>query len=640
MNETHPGAAIRQLSSPDGTLSAVGPDVYELLAVLPAAIYTTDAAGHITYYNGAAAKLWGCQPELGTSTFCGSWRLYWPDGRPMRHEECPMALALQTGKPVQGIEAVAERPDGTRVPFVAHPTPLYDRAGDLVGAINLLIDVTERKAFEAAERTQARLFQILNGVAKVISDDLDVDRIAQAVTDLAAEASGARFGAFVHEAVDEHRQVRFVQALAPLQSLDALAMVSNRTLLDATLRAGNVIRSGDIRSDERYKSSAPAFPPSGEPNDVVSYLAVPVRRLGKVHGALLLGHPEAGIFTQEAEDIVTGIATHAAIAMDNADLYQSERQLAAIVDTSADAIASKDLNGVVTSWNQGAERLFGYTASDMIGKPITILIPADRQDEERHILDRIRRGERVEHYETVRARKDGSLVDISLSVSPLKDARGRIIGASKIARDITERKQAQARQELLAREVQHRTKNLFAVVLAVVSRSFAGKKSLEEAQAAVLQRLNSLAQTHVLLLDGSWQGADFGAIVRAEMAPYTGRAMIDGPPIMLNTQAAQNFALAVHELATNAAKYGALSSQAGQVRITWSVSAPNDKPPTFLFRWEERGGPAVTDPQRKGFGSTVLEQVMAEYFDVPPQIQFVPSGITYEVSGPLETIAA
>jgi PAS domain S-box-containing protein len=557
----------------------------------------------------------------------------------MRHEECPMALALQTGTPVRGVEAVAERPDGTRVPFVPYPTLLYDPAGNLVGAINMLIDVTECKAFEAAERTQARLFQILNRVAKVISDDLDLSRIAQAVTDIAAEASGARFGAFVHKAMDEHGQVRFVQALAPLQSPDALAMANNRTLLDATLRAGNVIRSSDIRSDERYDGNAPPCRPYGEPNDVVSYLAVPVRRLGKVHGALLLGHPEPGFFSQEAEDIVTGIATHAAVAMDNADLYQSERRLAAIVDTSADAIASKDLNGVVTSWNQGAERLFGYTARDMIGKPITILIPADRQDEERDILDRIRRGERVEHYETVRVHKDGSLVDISLSVSPLKDARGRIIGASKIARDITERKQARARQELLAREIQHRTKNLFAVVLAVVSRSFAGKKSLEEAQVAVLQRLNSLAQTHVLLLDGSWQGADLGAIVRAEMAPYTGRVMIDGPPIMLNTQAAQNFALALHELATNAAKYGALSSHVGQVRITWSVSAPNDKP-SFLFRWEEFGGPIVTDPQCKGFGSTVLEQVMAEYFDVPPQIQFVPSGITYEVTGPLETIAA
>src|SRR5262249_10666686 len=246
-----------------------------------------------------------------------------------------------------------------------------------------------------------------------------------------------------------------------------------------------------------------------------------------------------------------------------------------------------------------------YTSKEMIGRPITIIIPADRQAEERDILEHIRRGDRVEHYETVRVRKGGSLVDISLSVSPIKDARGRIVGASKIARDITEPKQAQARQELLAREIQHRTKNLFAVVHAVVSRSFAGKSSVEEAEAAVLSRLHSLGQTHILLLHGSWQGADLGDIVRAAMGPYTDGVTIEGPPIVLNTQAAQNFAMALHELATNAAKYGALSSQVGQVHIVWSVRRP-DGARHFLFRWEECGGPPVTDPERRGFGSTVL----------------------------------
>ena len=120
------------------------------------------------------------------------------------------------------------------------------------------------------------------------------------------------------------------------------------------------------------------------------------------------------------------------------------------------------------SWNRGAERLFGYSADEMIGKSVTILIPAERQDEEPHILGRIRRGEHIEHYETVRLRKDGSLIDISLSVSPIKGAGGKIIGASKIARDISERKQAQARQDMLTRELHHRTKNLFAVVQSVV----------------------------------------------------------------------------------------------------------------------------------------------------------------------------
>ena len=121
------------------------------------------------------------------------------------------------------------------------------------------------------------------------------------------------------------------------------------------------------------------------------------------------------------------------------------QRLAAIVELSDDAIISKDLNGVIQTWNRGAERVFGYTAEEAVGKPVTILIPPDRMDEEPGILARIRRGERIDHYETVRRRKDGSLIDISLTVSPIRDGDGRIAGASKIARDITERKKAEKR---------------------------------------------------------------------------------------------------------------------------------------------------------------------------------------------------
>ena len=124
-------------------------------------------------------------------------------------------------------------------------------------------------------------------------------------------------------------------------------------------------------------------------------------------------------------------------------------QLASVVETSDDAIITKDLNGIITSWNKGAERVFGYEANEVVGKPVSLLIPPDRPDEEPSILERLRKGQRIEHYETVRLRKDGKFIDISLSVSPLADAAGRIIGASKIARDITERKRASAQQEML-----------------------------------------------------------------------------------------------------------------------------------------------------------------------------------------------
>ena len=318
---------------------------------------------------------------------------------------------------------------------------------------------------------------------------------------------------------------------------------------------------------------------------------------------------------------------------------RAARLLASIIETSDDAIVSKDLHGTVTSWNKGAERLFGYTAHDMIGKSITLLIPAGRHNEEPEIINRIRRGERFEHYETVRIRKDGSMVDISLTVSPVRDDSGKVIGASKIARDITDRKQAQARTEFLTKEIQHRTKNLFAVVQSVVGRSFAGKRTVEEAQSSVMDRLHSLGQTHLMLMDKDWQGADLVDVVGSEMSPYAGRVTVDGPSLLLNAKAAQNFALMLHELATNAAKYGSLSNTSGQVHIGWSVTQPNGSQ-RYVFHWQERGGPIVDEPKGKGFGSAVLEQVMSEYCDRQPVIDFAKAGFIYQVSGSLDTIAA
>jgi PAS domain S-box-containing protein len=131
----------------------------DLLAAIPAAIYTTDARGKITYYNEAAVELAGRTPVLGSDEWCVTWKLYWPDGTPMRHDECPMAVALKEGRAIRNAEALAERPDGTRVPFIPYPTPLRDARGNIVGAINMLVDISERKEAETQQRV---LFNELN----------------------------------------------------------------------------------------------------------------------------------------------------------------------------------------------------------------------------------------------------------------------------------------------------------------------------------------------------------------------------------------------------------------------------------------------------------------------------------------------
>ena len=131
----------------------------DLLAAIPAAIYTTDATGKITYYNEAAVEFAGRRPTIGSDEWCVTWKLYWPDGTPLAHDQCPMAIALKEGRPIRGKEAVAERPDGTRIPFIPFPTPIRDSSGNVVGAINMLVDVSERKQ---AETQQVLLLRELN----------------------------------------------------------------------------------------------------------------------------------------------------------------------------------------------------------------------------------------------------------------------------------------------------------------------------------------------------------------------------------------------------------------------------------------------------------------------------------------------
>jgi PAS domain S-box-containing protein len=435
----------------------------DVLDALPAAIYITNATGLITYYNEAAATLWGHRPALGTSAWCGSWKLYWPDGSPLPHDQCPMAIALKEIRPVRGIEAVAERPDGSRVPFMPYPTPLYDAAGTLIGAVNMLVDLTDRQ-----------------------------------------------------------------QAL------------------------------------------------------------------------------EYG------------------------------QRLASIVESSDDAIVSKDLDGIITSWNRGAERLFGYTAEEVIGKPITILIPPDRQDEERDILRCIRRGEHVDHYETIRRRKDGSPIDISLTVSPIRNAVGRVVGASKIARDITDSRRAQERQDLLVNEIKHRIKNTLATVQAVAFQTLRSASSAE--RDAFFARLHALAGAHDLLTSENWHRAALGDIVdralEAFREKHRQRFVVGGPDgVWLDAQTSSVLTMALHELATNAVKYGALSNGSGRVRIAWEL-VPPAAPERLRLSWQESGGPPVTPPERKGFGSRLIERALENGLG-SGQLDFAAQGLACTLELPL-----
>ena len=335
------------------------------------------------------------------------------------------------------------------------------------------------------------------------------------------------------------------------------------------------------------------------------------------------------------------LARQAADLIERKQAELTDQRLAAIVDSSHDAIVSKDLNGLIRTWNRGAERLFGYAASEMIGSSITMLIPLDRHHEEVRILDRIRRSERVEPYETLRKRSDGSLVDVSISVSPLRNAAGEVIGASKIARDITERKRAEEQQRVLHAELDHRVKNILASVSAVVAHTKDASSSMDDFVAALDSRIQSMASTHELLSSSRWQGIPLQELLRRELAPYTSNSntCIKGPEVILCAEAAQTTALALHELTTNAAKYGALSERNGQISVRWHRAPNGQEPGPLVIEWLETGGPSVAVPSRSGYGSSVITELVPYELGGIARLLFSPEGVRCRLEIPAKWLA-
>ncbi len=416
------------------------PEAGDLLKALPFAAYVTDAGGRITAFNEEAAALWGREPVLGEELWCGSHKLFWPDGRAMTHGECPMAEALKTGATLRGIEAMLERPDGSRVPFMPYPTIFRSAQGAITGGLNILIDLTERLN---ADRTNAHI--------------------------------------------------------------------------------------------------------------------------------------------------------------------------AAIVESSDDAIISKGLDGVIRSWNKGAERIFGYQPEEVIGQHVSILIPEDRLDEEPEIIGRISNGERIDHYETIRRRKDGALIHVSLTVSPVKNNAGQVVGASKIARDVTEKVRAEETQKLLLQEIKHRVKNTLGTVQAIAAQTFREGPKVE--RDAFAGRLRALSSAHDVLTQEQLDQVPAREISARALAPFQenrqSRFELQGADVTLGANQALLLAMALHELATNAVKYGALSNDKGQVAVSWQVRALEDGRHLSL-EWRENGGPLVAQPARKGFGSTLIERALQQ----------------------------
>jgi PAS domain S-box-containing protein len=284
------------------------------------------------------------------------------------------------------------------------------------------------------------------------------------------------------------------------------------------------------------------------------------------------------------------------LLIDATDLKQAEiesARLAAIVVSSDDAIVGKTLDGCVTSWNAGATRIFGYEPKEMIGQSIIKIIPPELRQEEAEILAKLKRGEHIAHYETVRLAKDGRRLNISLSVSPVLDKTGRIIGASKIARDVTDKKRVEAIQRVLIEELNHRVKNTLAMTQAIASQSLRHARSASDFVESFTGRVQALAKAHSLLTDRKLEGAELTELVREQVTLGVAdeRVICSGPMVILGAQPAIHLALVLHELATNARKYGGLSVPQGRLSVKWEVHSSGSR--TLLLDWTESGGPQV-----------------------------------------------
>jgi PAS domain S-box-containing protein len=329
-------------------------------------------------------------------------------------------------------------------------------------------------------------------------------------------------------------------------------------------------------------------------------------------GGTRVGHVLHASPLRDGAGVVTGALAMIAEIPERSDADLDRERLAAIVSSSSDAIIGKTLDGIITSWNEGATRMYGYRPEEMLGKPVTLLMPEERIEEEDVILARLRRGEVVDHFETVRLTKDGRRLDVSLALSPIRDSSGRIVGASKVARDITERKHAEDLQRVLFDELNHRVKNTLATIQAIATQSLRRARDPESFVGSFSGRVQALARVHDLLVESKFGGTGVSRLVRELVLAGRddARVTMEGPDVDLDPRATVQLALVLHELVTNAHEHGSLAHPEGRLAIAWRLVG--DGRPRLVLSWTERGTGDVRAPAgdaaRTGFGTTLINR--------------------------------
>lgn len=490
--------------------------------------------------------------------------------------------------------------------------------------------------FAEAGMMQSWIAAIVDGTGKFAARSLNPDAYVGALARpelIAAAQSQARQGTFDNIT---HEGVRTGNAFAKSSIAPWTAVVAvPRQVLTAPMRRTLLaVALGGLLG---------ALVVVGVASVLAARISGPVRGLSASALALVEGQstPDVEFQIAELDEVRSALLT----------AVGKTAHFAAIIASSTDAIISLELDGRIRSWNQGAENLFGFGANDIIGQPMARIVPGEHLQNLLLEIGHVRSAKDGARLELTCLRQDQSSVAVELNLAPICLADGAVAAVSAIAHDISERKANEQYQKLLMRELTHRSKNLLSIVQSMAAQTARSSTDLDDFRQRFTHRLRGLAASHDLLVRQNWSGAPLADLVKGQIENFieTDTAIFDveGPDVVVSTRAAQAIGLALHELATNSLKYGALSAASGMINIRWALTPPrqvlepgSDMEPALTLTWQEIGGPSVTPPARKGFGTFVVEQMAAQATDGRVSLAYKPSGLVWTLEMPASQIIA
>lgn len=429
----------------------------QFIQSLPAAVYTCDAQGHITLYNDAAVALWGKEPEIGKDLWCGSWKIYNPDGSELPLDSCPMAIALKEKRPVYGREIIVERPDGVRVNVLPHPKPLFDISGTLVGAVNMLIDISDFKRAGAAIKESEERFHSMADHAPVVvwmTDEAGnnnyMNRKWNEITGKSfADAQDKGWLDSVHP--DDHDTAlhdwnRCFEARQPLNISFRLKKEDDGYIL------------ASVSGNPRYNAQQRFMGYIGILEDVTSQQQKRVAM----------------------EEVLQD--TIEELRLKNIELKKSEERFHRMISEVQDyAIILLSKEGIIENWNKGAEKIKGYTAEEAIGKSFKMFYTTEDQQRKlpEQLIQRAYNEGKATH-EGWRVRKDGSKFWGSILITALHNDAGDVIGFSKVTRDLTDKKLADDALKASAMQLEDKNRELEAMNQELASFAYVSSHDLQE----------------------------------------------------------------------------------------------------------------------------------------------------------------